>query len=229
MKAMNRRRGRPRGARASGPDLGTPEAQRKRLELVGGEAPPELAEYPLGVLLARRTIARDEHDAGCHYAYLRGKALGNTTIFGMFRALFPAAGGRALDEDAQACVEARWRAAANQLLAAGRPAKDAVDNAAIYLRLPRWLKPALADGGGRQRLRLGDRREKEALAAGLRVLASHFCLGAKRAARDGAARPPQVCGERDALPRQAAAIQPPAHGARLRPSDNDSYHGLTNA
>ena len=147
MKAMNRRRGRPRGARASGPDLGTPEAQRKRLELVGGEAPPELAEYPLGVLLARRTIARDEHDAGCHYAYLRGKALGNTTVFGMFRLLFPSGGGRALDGDAQATVEARWRAAAAALLAAGRPAKDAVDNAAIYLRLPRWLKPTV--GGGR--------------------------------------------------------------------------------
>ena len=104
MKTMNRRSGRPRGERASGPDLGTPEAQRKRFDLVGG-APPELAEYPLGVLLARGIITRDEHDAGCRYAHLRGKALGNATVFVMFRILFPSGGGRALDEEAQATVE----------------------------------------------------------------------------------------------------------------------------
>ena len=157
MKSMNRRRGRPRGERASGPDLGTPEAQRKRLELVGG-APPELAEYPLGVLLARGMIAREEHDAGCRYAYLRGKALGNATMIGMFRILFPSGGGRPFEEDVQATVEARWRSAAEALLIAGRPAKDAVDNAAVYLRLPRWLVTGLEGGGGRQPPRQGDRR-----------------------------------------------------------------------
>ena len=229
MKAMNRRRGRPRGARASGPDLGTPEAQRKRLELVGGEAPPELAEYPLGVLLARRTIARDEHDAGCHYAYLRGKALGNTTVFGMFRLLFPSGGGRALDGDAQATVEARWRAAAAALLAAGRPAKDAVDNAAIYLRLPRWLKPTV--GGGGPRPRPGDRGEKEALVRGLRFLAAHFRLDAGRVARSAAGPTPQMRAERYA-PQTPAQVELPAkrncptHGSDFEP-DHDTDHRFT--
>jgi len=192
MKSMNRRRGRPRGECQTGPDQGTPEAQRKRLELVGG-GPPELAEYPLGVLLARRIISREEHDAGCHYAYLRGKALGNTTIFGMFRALFPTGGGRALDENVQAVVELRWRAAASAPLAAGRPAKDAVDNTAIYLRLLRWLKSALAETGAPYCPHPGECREREALSKGLRALAVHFRLGA-RPAMPSAARPPRDSG-----------------------------------
>ena len=227
MKSMNRRRGRPRGEHPRGPDLGTPEAQRKRIELVG-RAAPELAEYPLGVLLARGLITRDQHDAGCHYAYLRGKALGNTTVFGMFRALFPTGGGRALDEDTQVVVEARWRAAASTLLAAGRPAKDAVDNAALYLRLPRWLKPALEDGAGRQRPRHGDRREREDLLAGLRALAAHFRLGARRTVRPAGARPPRIRGECNSWP-SPAPLQPPARSAHRRTSDVDADHGLTNA
>ena len=232
MNAMNRRRGRPRGARASGPDLGTPEAQRKRLELVG-EAPPELAEYPLGVLLARGTIARDEHDAGCHYAYLRGKALGNTTVFGMFRLLFPSGGGRALDGDVQATVEARWRAAAAALLAAGRPAKDAVDNAAIYLRLPRWLKPTVGDGGGGPRPRPGDRGERQALVSGLRALAAHFRLDAGRLARSAAGPTLQMRAERYAS-QATARVEPPAerdrptHGSDFEP-DHDTDHRLIRA
>ena len=204
MKSMSNRRGRPRGERSTGPDLGTPEAQRKRLELVGGAA-PELAEYPLGVLLARRTITRDEHDAGCHYAYLRGRALGNATVFGMFRLLFPSGGGRPLEPDVQATVEARWRAAAAALIGAGRPAKDAVDNAAVYLRLPRWVKAAAGEGGGSSRPRASDRGEKEALRRGLRALVAHFRLGGKRVTPGATPRPRRIRADHDPSPTPPAA------------------------
>lgn len=48
-------------------DRGTPEGQARRTALVG-EADPALAAYPLGAMLARQIIDREQHDAGLLYA-----------------------------------------------------------------------------------------------------------------------------------------------------------------
>ncbi len=116
----------------AGPDCGTPEAQARKRELVG-DGDPALAGYPLGVLLARRVITQDQHDAGRHYAYLAGRVLGRTRPY---RPDSGSGGSTELGEGALEAVEDRWREAAAALLAAGRRAKDAVDNAALFERLP---------------------------------------------------------------------------------------------
>ena len=82
-------------------DLGTPEARAHKLALVGS-ADPALAEYPLGVLLARGILTPEQHDAGCHYAYLAGRVLGRTKPY---RADLGGGGGEALTEGALAAVE----------------------------------------------------------------------------------------------------------------------------
>ena len=137
MRSTNRRRGRPR-KEPHGPDRGTPEAQRKRRELVGS-GNPSLAAYPLGVLLARGQISQAQHDAGCRYAWLRGRALGSTTTRGMFKLIFPSGPIPDTTQAVQASVEYRWREASEALLQVSRLAKEAVDHVAVYQRLPRWL------------------------------------------------------------------------------------------
>ena len=150
------------------PDRGTPEAQARKRELVGA-GDPALAEYPLGVLLARGLISPAQHDAGRHYAYLAGRVLGRT------RPYRPDAGsgGAELGDGALAAVEDRWRAAVAALLTAGRRAKDAVDNVALFERMP----PRLL----RREPRVGDALEHAALAAGLDALAAW--RGGRRAIR----------------------------------------------
>ena len=107
----------------AGPDCGTPEAQARKRELVG-DGDPALAGYP---------ITQDQHDAGRHYAYLAGRVLGRTRPY---RPDSGSGGSTELGEGALEAVEDRWREAAAALLAAGRRAKDAVDNAALFERLP---------------------------------------------------------------------------------------------
>jgi hypothetical protein len=141
-------------------DLGTPEARAHKVALVG-PADPALAEYPLGVLLARGILTPEQHDAGCHYAYLAGRVLGRTKPY---RADLGGGGGEELGEGALAAVERRWHEAVRALLDAGRRAKDAVDNVAIFERLPGWLV--------RSQPRLGDDRERLALVHGLEALAA---------------------------------------------------------
>ena len=156
-KRRRRRRGTKRTPEA---DLGTPEARAHKLALVGS-ADPALAEYPLGVLLARGILTPEQHDAGCHYAYLAGRVLGRTKPY---RADLGGGGGEALTEGALAAVERRWHDAVRALLDAGRRAKDAVDNAAMFERVPGWLL--------RQQPRLGDDIDRRALLSGLDALAA---------------------------------------------------------
>ncbi len=122
MRSTNRRRGRPR-KEPHGPDRGTPEARRKRRELVGS-GNPSLAAYPLGVLLARGHISQAQHDAGsryagCRYAWLRGRALGSTTTRGMFKLIFPSGPIPDTTQAVQASVEYRWREASEALAGEG--------------------------------------------------------------------------------------------------------------
>lgn len=131
-------RGRPRTARPK-VDRGTPELRAKRQAMVGG-ADPVLAEHPLGILYARDILDADQYRAGLRYAFLFGKVYGRTTAATgeMERLSGGDAGPDLSDRDAER-YEADLRRARTCLLAVGRAAKDAVDNAAVYERLPAWL------------------------------------------------------------------------------------------
>ena len=152
------RRRRRKATRRTEPDRGTPEAQARRYALIG-TADPALAEYPLGVLLARGVITGEQHDAGCHYAYLAGRVLGRTKPYRADQG----GSGAALNEVAIDAIERRWHQAVRTLLDAGRRAKDEVDNVALFERLPSWV--------GAESPRLGDARSCEELVAGLEALA----------------------------------------------------------
>ena len=72
------RRGRPRQQRDA-QDRGTPEIQALRRKLAaGGDA--ALTEYPLGMLRLRQMIDGDQHEAGCHYAFLYRQAVGRVQM-----------------------------------------------------------------------------------------------------------------------------------------------------
>ena len=72
------RRGRPNRDR---PDIdrGTPELRAHRERLAAG-GDPALSEYPLGLLLARGLVSREQHEAGCYYAFLYGRSIGRTQV-----------------------------------------------------------------------------------------------------------------------------------------------------
>src|SRR5262245_51644238 len=76
--AIWRKRGRPKQDRPDH-DPGTPELQARRAALAGA-SDPALAEYPLGIMLARGLISAEEHEAGCYYAMLYAKAVGRTGL-----------------------------------------------------------------------------------------------------------------------------------------------------
>lgn len=153
---MAAKRGRPK-SRREGPDYGTPELQAKRAKLAKG-GDPALTEYPLGILLARGRIDRDQHQAGCMYAYLYGKAVGRTVELGTGEPV-----GGEMDEETASKLRARYLDCKNLLLRHGRRVADAVDNVAVYRRLPRWFWTT--------RPRPSDQRDYEALTTGLTALA----------------------------------------------------------
>lgn len=138
-------------------DRGTPEAQARRKELVGN-GDPALGAYPLGILFCRGIITAPQHDAGCHYAYLCGRVLGRTKPVSLAERPAPAE----ISDRALADISLRWREAVAVLFSVGRRSKDAVDNVAVYERIPGWL--------WRDRPRDGDAREAAALVDGLSAL-----------------------------------------------------------
>lgn len=150
------RRGRPPKQRTER-DSPTPEHAMKRASLVGPDGDPVLAEYPLGVLFARRKITQDEHDAGLRYAALYGRVFGRT-VPGPRN--IPPELSEALEE---AC-ERKWRDAADVLMAHSRKVKDAVENVVVF---------------GRPPLQIGKFR---AMQLGLIALAAWFDKGERRAA-----------------------------------------------
>lgn len=166
VKAKRRRRRLGRKAR-NRKDLGTPEARTHRRALIG-DADPTLAGYQLGILLARGVITHQQHDAGCHYAYLCGRVLGRTKPVSLAESV----GGAELSDAAMEDITHRWRQAVTVLFVAGRRSKDAVDNAAAYERLPGWTL--------RHRPRGSDAADAAALVDGLESLVS-WRLGRIRA------------------------------------------------
>lgn len=174
--------GRPRGERPA-IDQGTAETQARRARLAGG-ADPALSEYPLGLMLARRLVSAEQHEAGCHYAFLYGRTIGRTqvTCDRYYRQMIASQGGGfdAADEATQARIETLFRLGKNRLLAAGRRVCDATENLTVFARTPRFL-----DDGGRRpaAARRADAVELQAVLDGLDVLVACYGRAAGRAGR----------------------------------------------
>lgn len=181
-KSWRRGRGRPRLDRPA-TDLGTPEAQARR-SLLTGAADPALAEYPLGVLLARGLIGREQHDAGCYYGFLYGRVVGRTQlscapIYDRLAA-DARADRRAANEDEERRHQDLFRLGKNRLLAASRRVCDAAENLVVFGRAPRFLDVAGRRGAGARR---GDAAELAAVLAGLDALVACYGTGAGRRGR----------------------------------------------
>jgi hypothetical protein len=180
MGANWRKRGRPRLDRPSH-DTGTPELQARRSALVGS-GDPALAEYPLGIMLARGLICAEEHEAGCYYAALYAKAVARTNLScaHIYRRMLAESGmGRELDDKSQAHIERLFRQGKNQLLAAGRRICEATENLAVFGRAARFL-----DRNRAGTLRRGaDHSEFQAVLEGLAVLVACYGRGAGRRGR----------------------------------------------
>ena len=109
--ASGRRAGRPAMNRPA-VDPGTPELLARRARLAAG-GDPSLTESPLGILLARGLIGREQHDSGRHYASLYRQSVGRTQLScDRHYSQLIVDGGRTVeprDEVAQARIEARFR------------------------------------------------------------------------------------------------------------------------
>ena len=156
------------------PDHGTPEQQARRARAAQG-ARPELASYPLGVLLASGCITETQHLAGCHYAWLHQVVFGRASA-GAVR--YDREPGRAMPEDPDdkwlAAREAELRQIERRLAAAGLwNYKRALDSLAVYEVEPRWMRPLLP--------RVMDIQEGEVALEALNRLAE-FLRGERRAA-----------------------------------------------
>ncbi len=135
-----RKRGRPKLNRPSN-DSGTPELQARRSALVGA-GDPVLAEYPLGIMLARGLISAEQHEAGCYYATLYAKAVARTTLScaHIYRRMLAESGkAQELDDKSQEHIERLFRHGKNRLLAAGRRVCEATENLAVFGRAARFL------------------------------------------------------------------------------------------
>jgi hypothetical protein len=175
-----RKRGRPRLDRPSR-DGGTPELQARRAAMVGA-GDPTLAEHPLGVMLARGLITPEQHEAGCYYAALYGRAVARIHLSAapIYRRLLAESGrGRELDEGSQRHIERLYRLGKNHLLAASRRICEATENLVVFAKPARFLdqrRTALLRRGA-------DYNEFQAVLAGLDVLVASYGRGAGRRGR----------------------------------------------
>lgn len=172
-------RGRPRGPRYW-KDLGTPEQQARRLGLaVGGD--PALTEYPLGLMFLRGLASREQHEAGCYYAYLYGTVIGRTQVTcGPLYGQLLRQRTAELSDAELAEIQAAFRLGKNRLLASGRRVCDATENLVVFGRFARFL-----DGGRRRPLGAlrADATEFDAVLRGLDVLAACYGRAAGRLGR----------------------------------------------
>ena len=131
---QKRKRGRPRISRV-GP---TDEWLRKARAKVGDGADLTLAEYPLGILLARKIITQAQHDAGLHYSYLYGRIFGCTTPV----KLSEGRGRIEIDDDKLANIEIAYTRAANKLrkLACKHIVDDIVVFKQFRMATPQFLR-----------------------------------------------------------------------------------------
>lgn len=202
MKSWRGRRGRPRQDRPE-TDLGTPEQQARRA-LLAASGDPALAEYPLGLMLARGLIGREQHEAGCRYGFLYGRVIGKGELScaGIYDRL--AADVRPdrpmASEESEARDQALFRLGKNQLLAAGRRVCDATENIVVFGRAARFLDLHGRRGAAARR---GDSAELASVLAGLDALVACYGSGAARRGRMEAHRAPSMI-DRSADGRAAA-------------------------
>jgi len=190
------RRGRPRRAE-SAVDKGTPEQQARRLGLAAG-ADPAMTEYPLGVLLARRLISADQHEAGCYYAYLYSRVIGGSHVSCGFLYQQVAsvwARPEAVSEETQAKIQSLFRLGKNRLLAAGRRVCDATENIIVFGRMPRFLEVGTRRPNSAWR---ADATELEAVQRGLEALVAGYGRAAGRTGRMEEHRAPSMSAKPNA-------------------------------
>lgn len=152
-------RGRPKVNHERGP---TPEAMEKRMALAGPKGNPEKAWNALGVLRERGIIAQLQHDAGARYAGLRARCIGRADV--RIPGNDPAGSGASDGTDPrEVALHREFNDMRDDLRRAGRRAFDAVQNVAVFDRLPRW---ALTTSP-----RPSDEAERKALLDGLTAIA----------------------------------------------------------
>ena len=175
-----RKRGRPHLDRPS-IDQGTPEQQAKRSALAGG-ADPALTEHPLGIMLARGLISREQYEAGCQYATLYIQTVAPTTVSvaSLYRRLLAeGGGGQEIEEEDLRRLQALFRLGKNGLLAAGRRVTAATENIAVFARPARFLSRS-----ANMTLKRGaDFAELQAVLDGLSVLVACYGRGAGKRGR----------------------------------------------
>jgi len=123
------KRGRPKKPPAPKRDEGTPEVQLRRMILTG-TTNDQRASYPLGILLAHKVIDQQQHNDALHYAHTLQMATGRWQHH---------EGGRAGGYgEGSVPAHQEWQKLAKRLLSLGRRYKDAMDNVAVFERLPSW-------------------------------------------------------------------------------------------
>ena len=168
-----KRKSRRKHARVPRIDHGTPELQQKRIGLVG-QGDLTKSDHVLGILLERGIITQGQYRAGQRYKYLMRVGVDRG-------ALAPGDGNSAtmLTADERSMAEAkitqRWHEATDVLLRAGRRAKDAVENVAVFDRMPRWTRRMIGQPDG-PHLGEGEQREMLALILGLQRLVEIGCM-----------------------------------------------------
>jgi hypothetical protein len=203
MTIAGRKRGRPRFDRPS-IDQGTPELQARRQAIAGG-GDPALSEHPLGIMLARDLISREQYEAGCQYGTLYFQAVAPTTVSveSHYRRLM-AEGlrGQEIGKDLQR-LQALFRLGKNRPLAAGRRVSIATENIAVFGRPARFLSRS-----AKMTLKRGaDFAELQAVLDGLSVLVACYGRGAGRRGRLEMHKAPSMQGRRG-RPVKSAARQP---------------------
>ena len=191
MTSWRKRRGRPRQDRPA-VDLGTPEQQARRTLLVV-DGDPSLSEYPLGLMLARRLIGPEQHEAGCHYGFLYGRAVGKgdlscAAIYARLAAEVRP-GAPEPNEAREAREQAMFRLGKNRLLATGRRVCDATENLVVFGRPARFLDVHDRRGAAARR---GDAADLAAVLAGLDALVACYGRGASRRGRMETHRAPSM-------------------------------------
>jgi hypothetical protein len=205
MTIAGRKRGRPRFDRPS-IDQGTPEQQARRQAIAGG-GDPALSEHPLGIMLVRNLISREQYEAGCQYATLYFQTVAPTTVSveSHYRRLMAeGGGGQEIEEEDLRRLQALFRLGKNRLLAAGRRISIATENIAVFGRPARFLSRS-----SKMTLKRGaDFVELQAVLDGLSVLVACYGRGAGRRGRLETHKAPSMQRRRRGRPVGSGARQP---------------------
>jgi hypothetical protein len=154
-----------KGGRRKAPeakDYGTPEQQRRRILLAGGNPKPiedvngvvtrwvdasedekkhdtTLTTTPLDVLLVRGEITQDDHSACLYWLGLRKRVFGKATPEAVD--LLATSGGRPdeMEDESLGKAEAKYRSACRVLIRAGESVLTTMENILVHEQWPDWL------------------------------------------------------------------------------------------